>query len=142
MSARDDAEISVVGAVVGVPLTGSHDDFDAAVTEWTRTRTAAEAVDALQSGGVPAEQVMTADRMYDVDQLDARGFYQDMDHPVLGRMRFPGWPCRMTPGPARHHRSAAPTLGQHNDEVLTELGLSAERIAALRARGVIGERLP
>lgn len=142
MSARDDAEISVVGAVVGVPLTGSHDDFDAAVTEWTRTRTAAEAVDALQSGGVPAEQVMTADRMYDVDQLDARGFYQDMDHPVLGRMRFPGWPFRMTPGPARHHRSAAPTLGQHNDEVLTELGLSAERIAALRARGVIGERLP
>jgi crotonobetainyl-CoA:carnitine CoA-transferase CaiB-like acyl-CoA transferase len=34
----------------------------------------------------------------------------------------------------------APTLGQHNDEVLTELGLGSEEIADLRAAGIVGER--
>jgi crotonobetainyl-CoA:carnitine CoA-transferase CaiB-like acyl-CoA transferase len=142
LSARHEADLSAIASLLGSPAPDSHDDFDAAVAAWTRARTAADAVDALQGRGVPAEQVMTADRMYDVEQLGARGFYQDMDHPVLGRMRFPGWPFRMMPGPAQHHRSGAPTLGQHNDEVLTELGVSADRIAALRAQGVIGERLP
>ena len=37
-------------------------------------------------------------------------------------------------------RSPPPLLGQHNDEVLTELGLSAAEIADLAARGVIGDR--
>ncbi|MGV0597997.1 CoA transferase, partial [Mycolicibacterium pulveris] len=81
------------------------------------------------------------DRMYDVDQLDARGFYEDLDHRIAGRQRFPGWPFRITPGPSRHHRSPSPTLGQHNDEVLGELGLTPAEIAALRERQVIGERL-
>jgi crotonobetainyl-CoA:carnitine CoA-transferase CaiB-like acyl-CoA transferase len=142
LSVRDEGDAAAVAALVpGLPA-ATHDDFDAALTRWTRTRTAADAVDALQERGIPAEEVMTADRMYGVDQLDARGFYQDMDHPVLGRMRFPGWRFRMTPGPPQHHRMPAPTLGLHNDEVLRELGLSAERIAELRASGVIGERLP
>ena len=79
--------------------------------------------------------------MYDVDQLDARGYYADLEHPLSGRQRFPGWPFRITPGPVRHHRTASPTLGQHNDEVLRALGLTDEEIDSLRTRGVIGERL-
>ena len=61
---------------------------------------------------------MTADRMYDIAQLDARGYYEEFEHPVTGVHRYPGWPFTMTPGPRRHHRFAPPTLGQHNDEVL------------------------
>ncbi|MGV0601372.1 CoA transferase, partial [Mycolicibacterium pulveris] len=82
------------------------------------------------------------DRMYDVDQLDARGFYEDLDHRIAGRQRFPGWPFRITPGPSHHHRSPSPTLGQHNDEVLGALGLTSEELVALREQQVIGERLP
>lgn len=142
LSARDDVDAAALADVVpGLPA-ASHREFDLVVTEWTALRTAAEAVNELQRRGVPSEQVMTADRMYGVAQLVERGFYQDMDHPVLGRMRFPGWPFRIAPGPAVHHRMPAPTLGQHNDEVLTELGLTTARIADLRERGVIGERLP
>lgn len=142
LSVRDGTDADALADVVpGLPAE-THDAFDAAVTEWTRSRTVDELVDGLRRRGVPAERVMTADRMYDIAQLDARGFYQDMDHPVVGRMRFPGWPFRITPGPDRQHRSSAPTLGQHNDEVLRELGVTDERIAELRALGVIGERLP
>jgi len=45
----------------------------------------------------------------------------------------------MTPGPSRHHRSAPPTLGQHNEEILRNLGLTDEELADLRAHNVIGE---
>jgi crotonobetainyl-CoA:carnitine CoA-transferase CaiB-like acyl-CoA transferase len=117
-----------------------HDLFDEAVAAWTRALSPAEVVDILSAQGVPAEHVLTADRMYDIAQLDARGFYQALEHPVTGVHRYPGWPFRITPGPAGHHRSPPPTLGQHNGEVLRGLGLSDAEIDSLRARKVIGER--
>ena len=106
------------------------------------TRSPEEIVDALAARGVPAERLMTAGRMYDVPQLEARGYYEELVHPLTGPHRFPGWPFRITPGPARHHRTAPPTLGQHNAEVLEALGLSDQEISALRESAVIGERLP
>lgn len=118
-----------------------HDEFDEIIANWTQRQSADELVATLGRHGVPAERLLAADRMYDVEQLDARGFYQDLDHSITGRQRFPGWPFRISPGPAHQHRSAAPTLGQHNAEVLRALGLSEAEIAALRANCVIGERL-
>ena len=90
---------------------------------------------------MPAERVLAADRMYDVDQLDARGYYEDLKHPITGRHRYPGWPFRISPGPVRHHRMPSPTLGQHNAEVLASAGATAEEIATLREQRVIGERV-
>jgi crotonobetainyl-CoA:carnitine CoA-transferase CaiB-like acyl-CoA transferase len=120
--------------------TPSHEDFDALVTCWTECHTAADVVAVLSALNVPVEWVMTADRMYDVEQLDARNYYQEVEHPLSGRLRYPGWPLRITPGPSHHHRLPAPTLGQHNDDVLAELGVSEQQRAALREQHVIGER--
>jgi len=145
LSVRDDADwAQLVDAMADPELLGeerfsSHDAFDEVVSEWTRARPVAAVVDALSTRGVPVERVMTPDRMYDVEQLDVRGFYEALEHPLSGLLRFPGWPFRMTPGPVRHHRWAAPLLGQHNDAVLGELGVSDEQIATLREEGVIGE---
>ena len=58
---------------------------------------------------------------------------------MTGLHRYPGWPFTITPGPDRHHRFSAPTLGQHNEEILRGLGLSDEEIVDLRTRRVIGE---
>jgi crotonobetainyl-CoA:carnitine CoA-transferase CaiB-like acyl-CoA transferase len=116
-----------------------HDEFDTVIAEWTRTQAAAEIVNALGARHVPAEQVLTAGLMYDIPQLDARGFYEAVEHPVTGKHRYPGWPFRMTPGPSRHHRAAPPTLGQHNEAVLRGLGLTDDELAHLRARRVIGD---
>jgi crotonobetainyl-CoA:carnitine CoA-transferase CaiB-like acyl-CoA transferase len=118
-----------------------HDEFDEVIAAWTRSHPAAELVATLGRAGVPAERLLMADQMYDVEQLDARGFYEDLNHPVTGRQRYPGWPFRISPGPAHHHRSAAPTLGQHNTEVLKALGMSDAEIAALREHRVIGQRI-
>jgi len=154
LSVRDDADWAAVVDVIERPeLLGdsrfesseqrlaNHDAFDHVIEEWTRTRSPEAVVDILSSRGVPAERLLTADRMYAVPQLDARDFYQELTHPLTGPHRFPGWPFRITPGPVRHHRTAPPTLGQHNDEVLNDLGVSADEIAALREQKVIGERL-
>ncbi|OMC17091.1 CaiB/BaiF CoA-transferase family protein [Mycobacterium sp. SP-6446] len=120
-----------------------HDVFDAMVTAWTRTQPPAVIIEALQAQGIPAEEVITGDQMYDGyvgAQLDARGYYEELEHPITGPHRYPGWPFRISPGPDRHHRSAPPTLGQHNDEILRGLGLSDDEVATLRADRVIGER--
>jgi crotonobetainyl-CoA:carnitine CoA-transferase CaiB-like acyl-CoA transferase len=116
-----------------------HGEFDAVVADWTRTQTAAHVVKVLGAQHVPVELVLTADRMYDIPQLDARHYYQEVEHPITGPHRYPGWPFRMTPGPGRHHRSAPPTLGQHNDEILRGLGLTDDEIEDLRSRQIIGE---
>ncbi|MDP7733298.1 CaiB/BaiF CoA transferase family protein [Mycobacterium paragordonae] len=118
-----------------------HDMFDELVAGWTRTQSATAVVEGLRAQGIPAEQLATGDRMYDFAQLDARRFYEEFTHPVTGPRRYPGWPFRITPGPARHHRSGAPTLGWHNDEILRGLGLSGDDLAALREQRVIGERV-
>jgi crotonobetainyl-CoA:carnitine CoA-transferase CaiB-like acyl-CoA transferase len=118
-----------------------HDVFDEMVAAWTRTQTSAAIVETLRAQGVPAEQLITGEQMYDIPQLDARGFYEEFEHPIAGVHRYPGWPFRITPGPASHHRTVAPTLGQHNDEILRSLGLSDAELATLRDERVIGEHV-
>jgi crotonobetainyl-CoA:carnitine CoA-transferase CaiB-like acyl-CoA transferase len=119
----------------------AHDAFDRVVAAWTRTQSSANIVAALQERDVAAEEVIKPEGMYDVPQLDARRYYEDYQRPITGRHRYPGWPFRITPGPARHHRFAPPTLGQHNDEILSGLGLSHDELAALRHDRIIGDRV-
>ncbi|MGZ5736552.1 MAG: CaiB/BaiF CoA transferase family protein [Burkholderiales bacterium] len=69
--------------------------------------------------------------------LDARDFYQEVEHPVIGRIKVPFRLWNMSESAARYRRPA-PLLGQHNAEVYgEELGLDAARIAALEKDGVI-----
>ena len=69
--------------------------------------------------------------------LDARGYFQEVDHPVIGRIKVPFRLWSMSDSPAVYRRPA-PLLGQHNTEVFAErLGLNADDMAKLAARGVI-----
>ncbi len=80
---------------------------------------------------------------YDVDhdeQMSARGFWEDVHHPVVGQKRFPAWPMRYATRSAPWFRRPAPLLGQHTDEVLNELGIAAADLALLEAAGVTGTR--
>jgi len=134
-----DDEVWVALSVPEQPI--DHDVFDELVAAWTRSQTAATVVETLQAQGIPAERVITGDQMYGIAQLDARDYYEELEHPVTGPHRYPGWPFRITPGPRRHHRAAPPTLGQHNDAILRDLGLSARDVTGLRRQRVIGERV-
>ena len=121
--------------------TAAREVLDKGVAEWFAARSSADALAALDAGGVPAEAVVAA---YDVDgdeQMRARAFWEAIDHPVVGRVTYPGWPMRMSQVRGPWFRHPAPLLGQHNDEVLgAELGLTSDELEALRAAGVIGDR--
>ena len=70
-------------------------------------------------------------------QFEARGYFVDVEHPVIGSAKYPGAPFLMNGSPWEV-RQPAPTLGQHNREVLGErLGYSDAEIAQLRATEVI-----
>jgi crotonobetainyl-CoA:carnitine CoA-transferase CaiB-like acyl-CoA transferase len=94
---------------------------------------------ALLAAGVPSAPVVNPTDLLDLDTPSARGFFEPVEHPVTGAYLVPTLPFRWT-GVDRWVRRAAPTLGQDNDTVLDELGITATERARLRAEHVIGER--
>ena len=68
--------------------------------------------------------------------LKERGYITELDHPELGSVRTLGAPFKLPESPGGP-TSAAPTLGQHNDEIYGGLGLGANEINALTEEGVI-----
>lgn len=115
-----------------------HDEIDEHLSRWCGTRSGDEIVETLWTAGVPVAKVMQPHRVGDLPQVVHRGFYELVDHPLNRAARHSTLPMRVSTGPQRFHRSAAPLLGQHNYEVLAGLGLSDDEIAELEEQGVIG----
>ena len=99
-------------------------------------RTRDEWIRALTAAGVPCGAVRTVSEALSDPQVAARHMIEDVEHAVLGSMKVLGTPIKLSDTASRI-RSAPPTLGQHTDAVLKELGLSVADIARLRSRGVI-----
>ena len=115
-----------------------HDRIDEHLSAWCEERRGDGIVEALWSNGVPVAKVMQPHRQSELPQLSARGFFEDVDHPVNARTPHSTLPFRSTRGLDRVHTQSAPLLGQHNRELLSELGLSDKDIDELEAQGVIG----
>lgn len=101
------------------------------------TDTAAAIAARLKACGVPAGALSSLDDALTSEQAFESGMVSEIPHPTLGTVFNVGSPFRkMGLTPAIDPR-AAPTLGQHSDEVLQELGYSASRIGALRSAGIV-----
>ncbi len=111
-------------------------ELDAAVGAATVLRGNVELMEALQGAGVPAGAVYTNEQVAADRQLRQRGFLRTRDHPVAGLRLFPGYAWRFDDGTEPEFRPAN-TLGEHNDEVLRELGYDATEIASLNEGGVV-----
>ena len=126
-------------------LTGrvaAHDAIDEHLAAWCRERQVDEIVDTLWGAGVPVGKVIQPHEQPDLEQLQHRGFFEELDHPVIGPSRYAALPFRSSAGPDRYHRRPAPLLGEHNDELLGDLGLTAAEIESLEADGIIGRSIP
>ncbi len=116
------------------------DELDPVIAQWVAGRDALTAVQALVAAGVPAGTVVDQRRLTAHPQFAARGFFEELGHPVVGRQPVPGIPVRFS-SVHRWMQRHAPTLGEHNYQILEEvLGLVGADIKALEVDGVIGER--
>jgi crotonobetainyl-CoA:carnitine CoA-transferase CaiB-like acyl-CoA transferase len=118
----------------------AHDHIDEQLASWFAEQDRDEAVDRLQAAGIAAAPVVDNRDVVTHPLFEARAFAEWCDHPVAGHIPVPTLPYRWS-GIDRWIRFPAPTLGQHNHEVLTSmLGLDEADIALLEKEQVIGTR--
>ena len=121
-------------------VVGDAADLADALRCWCARVTAEDAAAALQDVGVPAAPVRPTQTLLNDRQLRGAGFWQRLERPFIGSHVVPLPPYRLddTPPPLKR---AAPTLGEHNQEVLAErAGLGGAELARLEQQGVIGTR--
>jgi formyl-CoA transferase len=111
-------------------------ELDQAIGAWTATRSVDEVLAALDQASVPAGRIYTVADIAADPHYQARGMLEQVTMDDGSRLTVPGIVPKLSATPGRHRRNA-PTLGQDTEPVLRELGLSAEQIAALKARGIV-----
>jgi crotonobetainyl-CoA:carnitine CoA-transferase CaiB-like acyl-CoA transferase len=117
-----------------------HDELDAGLAAWAAGTTVPDAVESLLAAGVPAAALADPRDVHTHPQFQARRFCEDVPHVTLGSLPLFGMPFRME-GVEGWIRRPAPTMGEHNQEVLGGLlGLSDDDMDRLRAAGVVGDR--
>ena len=111
---------------------------DEAVEAWTSTRAIGEIEQTLQAAGVPVHGVQNSAACYADPQLQHRGHYVAVPHPVHGSCIIEGPRLRLSRTPARVDR-ANPSMGEHNDLVLGQfLGYDEDKVTDLVIAGALG----
>ena len=140
LSIRDDSGLTALCREIGRPDLADRTmagPLDAVVRRWTRNQTAEDVERRLQAAKICASVVARpGDLLTESGQLNCRGFWQTLEHPVMGRTLYHGVAAKFSGTPTTY-RTSAPLMGQHNDELPTLTGLSVEQCKALAAAGVI-----
>ena len=131
LTVRDDAEWKSLASLLGEPGWSSAPELageagrrahaavlDRRLAGWTRSRSQEQLVALLVEAGIPAAEVVPPAQVAGNAQLRSRGFFEVLDHPVVGRYEVPSLPVRLVGAGGGWYRTAAPTVGQHSAEVL------------------------
>jgi crotonobetainyl-CoA:carnitine CoA-transferase CaiB-like acyl-CoA transferase len=150
IACADDREWQALCGVIGRPelaadsrfaraqdRKANEDALEREIESWSRTRDRWEIVQALQAVGVASFPSMSSRDLIADPQLNERGFFARLEHPEVGVRAHGGIPWRLAHAP-NGVRSPAPLLGQHTEEVMSELlGMTAGEIARLRADKIL-----
>jgi len=102
----------------------------------TRRYTSLELVERLNAAGVPSGPIYSIDQMFADPQVEHVGMAVPMPHPTRKAVAVVNQAVALSRTPSAINRPT-PALGEHTDQVLTDLGYSAAAIRDLRDRGVI-----
>ena len=107
------------------------------ISEWMMNHTKSEIYHRGQAVNCPIVPVNSPDEVVNDEQLKARGFFAEVDHPKVGKIRYPSAPYQFSETPWAVNRPA-PLLGQHNAEVYcSRLGSTTEDLVKMREAGII-----
>ena len=115
------------------------EEIDAAIGEWTKSRTVAEVLKVLDTASVPGGRIYTVADIAADPHYAAREMLKEIRLEGGDLLTVPGVVPKLSRTPGAHRRNA-PKLGQDTEAVMRELGLSDEQIAGLKSRGVIQEQ--
>ena len=108
------------------------------LTQFTEQYEPRALMDLLQARGVPAGMVQRSSDHLQDPQLAHRDFFRRMQHPEMGEVPYEGHQYQIT-GYSNGPRMAAPCLGEHTYEVLTEvLGLDVDKVTEILVSGACG----
>ncbi|SFM86825.1 formyl-CoA transferase [Variovorax sp. OV329] len=105
------------------------------IEQWTMTKTKFEAMDILNELDIPCGPILSMKEIAEDESLRASGTLVEVDHPTRGKYLTVGNPIKLSDSPTDVTRS--PLLGEHTDDVLGQLGYSAEEVALLREQKVV-----
>ncbi|HIG43836.1 MAG TPA: CoA transferase [Gammaproteobacteria bacterium] len=114
-------------------------EVDDIVGTWTLKHTKHDVLLALQAEGVPSAMVRDVEEVLGDQHMHDRGMMRDIEHPVFGDVTLLNSPLNVATGSAVEPR-LPPGLGEHNELVYGELGITTEEMQQLIVDGVIGEK--
>jgi len=112
------------------------EEFLTILLPWLQERTKQEVWEAAQSVQMLSAPIYTPEDLLKDPHYNERDFWVDIDHPVTGRVKYPGAPFKMLETPWQIMKPA-PLLGQHNQDVFGKLGYPKGDLVKLREQGVI-----
>ena len=114
------------------------DEVDALMLPWLLDHDKVDIFKAGQEHGLGFSYVATMQDLLDMEQLKARDYFIELEHPVAGRLKYPGAPISPDGSVDPWVYRRAPLLGEHNREILGQrLGYSEHEVNKLQAQGVI-----
>jgi crotonobetainyl-CoA:carnitine CoA-transferase CaiB-like acyl-CoA transferase len=113
------------------------DTINKRLIAWTTRHTKEEIFRKGQALSCPVSPCQSAEDLINSEQLKTRGFFADVNHPILGPLKMPTSASRFSESPWLFERPA-PLLGESNEEIYCErLGYRKEELEILKSKGVI-----
>jgi formyl-CoA transferase len=105
------------------------------IEKWTMTKNKFEVMDILNKYDIPCGPILSMKEIAEEPSLRKTGTVVEVDHPIRGKYLTVGNPIKLSDSPTEVVRS--PLLGEHTDEILSELGYTTDDLISLRHDKVI-----
>ena len=112
--------------------------IDEIIRAWAQTQDAETAAESLWNAAIPVAPCMHFNDSGKTTQHQNRNFLQTYEHPITGHTPYLSYPFHLN-GTHLPLGGPAPILGEHTNEILTQLGYTQEQLEELESNGVIGD---